>query len=281
MNEYGVLKYVKFVHQAEALGTGHAIQCCREHIKDLNSKVLILSGDVPLIKENTLLQMVNKLDKARIMTTILEEPYGYGRIIETNGIFSKIVEQKDANEEELKCQKVNAGIYAFDSNVLYKYLPYLSNEEFGGNDFIIESNEKIRQKTKVESVTRGDVDNLLILDGGLGYKVGDLVNFDDTNTDGSGLSAEVDEIVGLGVSRIDTTLQRFENLVFEWKSGSEVVANYLPFAELNDKSSIDVSGLSTSIVNLSGSFTVGISTDTIGLAKTMSVGNVNGKIEDI
>ena len=114
-----------------------------------------------------------------------------------------------------------------------------------------------------------------------GYKVGDLVNFDDTNTDGSGLSAEVDEIVGLGVSRIDTTLQRFENLVFEWKSGSEVVANYLPFAELNDKSSIDVSGLSTSIVNLSGSFTVGISTDTIGLAKTMSVGNVNGKIEDI
>ena len=168
-----------------------------------------------------------------------------------------------------------------NSNLLRNTLPYLSNEEFGGNDFIIESNEKIRQKTKVESVTRGDVDNLLILDGGLGYKVGDLVNFDDTNTDGSGLSAEVDEIVGLGVSRIDTTLQRFENLVFEWKSGSEVVANYLPFAELNDKSSIDVSGLSTSIVNLSGSFTVGISTDTIGLAKTMSVGNVNGKIEDI
>ena len=110
---------------------------------------MILSGDVPLIKENTLLQMVSKLDKARIMTTILEEPYGYGRIIETNGIFSKIVEQKDANEEELKCQKVNAGIYAFDSNVLYKYLPYLSNDnaqkEYYLTDIveIIKNNEHI------------------------------------------------------------------------------------------------------------------------------------------
>ena len=144
LNKYGVLKYIKFVHQTEALGTGHAIQCCREHIKEL-----ILSGDVPLIKENTLLQMVNKLDKARIMTTILEEPQGYGRIIEIDGVFSKIVEQKDATEEELKCKKVNAGIYAFDSNVLYKYLPYLSNDnaqkEYYLTDIveIIKNNEQI------------------------------------------------------------------------------------------------------------------------------------------
>ena len=149
LNKYGVLKYIKLVHQTEALGTGHAIQCCRDHIKTLSSKVLILSGDVPLIKENTLLQMVSNLDKAQIMTTILEEPYGYGRVIENDGIFSKIVEQKDANEEELKCQKVNAGIYAFDSNVLYKYLPYLSNDnsqkEYYLTDIveIIKNNEQI------------------------------------------------------------------------------------------------------------------------------------------
>lgn len=149
LNNYGVLKYIKFVEQSEALGTGHAIQCCRDHIKELNSKVLILSGDVPLIKENTLLQMMNKLDKARIMTTVLEEPYGYGRIIENNDIFSKIVEQKDANDEEKKCKKVNAGIYAFDSNILYKYLPYLSNDnaqkEFYLTDImeIIKNNEHI------------------------------------------------------------------------------------------------------------------------------------------
>ena len=149
LNKYDILKYIKFVEQSEALGTGHAIQCCRDHIKDLNSKVLILSGDVPLIKENTLLQMMDKLDKARIMTTVLDDPYGYGRIIENNNIFSKIVEQKDANDEEKKCKKVNAGIYAFDSNILYKYLPYLSNDnaqkEFYLTDVveIIKNNENI------------------------------------------------------------------------------------------------------------------------------------------
>ena len=159
--------------------------------------------------------------------------------------------------------------------------PYVVDEEFGDNDFIIESNETIRQISKIESVTKGDVDNITILDGGSGYKVGDLTVFDDTDTDGSGFSAEVDEIVGIGVSRIDSVLERFENLVFVWNSSNEVIANYLPFIELNNNSSISISGLNTSIVNLSGSFSIGISTDTIGLARTMSTGSSNGKIEDI
>ena len=54
-------------------------------------------------------------------------------------------------------------------------LPYVVDEEFGDNDFIIESNETIRQLSTIESVTRGDVDSLTILDGGSGYKVGDNV----------------------------------------------------------------------------------------------------------
>ena len=83
-------------------------------------------------------------------------------------------------------------------------LPYVVDEEFGDNDFIIESNETIRQLSTIESVTRGDVNSLTILDGGSGYKVGDTVEFDNSNTDGSGFSAVVDEIVGIGISRIDT-----------------------------------------------------------------------------
>ena len=168
-----------------------------------------------------------------------------------------------------------------NSNLLRNTLPYVVDEEFADNDFIIESNEEIRQISKIESVTKGDIDNLSILDGGSGYKIGDLTDFDDSDTDGSGFSAEVDEIVGIGVSRIDTSLERFENLVFTWNNSDEVIANYLPFVELNDKTSISVSGLSTSIVNLNDSFKIGISTDRIGLARTMSTGTVNGKIEDI
>ena len=69
--------------------------------------------------------------------------------------------------------------------------------------------------------------------------------------------------------------------MFEWKSGTEVEANYLPFIELNDQTSVSISGLSSSIVNLTNSFKVGVKTDTIGLAKTMTVGSVGGLIQDI
>ncbi len=168
-----------------------------------------------------------------------------------------------------------------NSNLLRNTLPYLIDEEFGDNDFIIESNETVRQISKIESVTKGDIDNITIFDGGEGYKVGDITVFDNTGTNGSGFSAKVDEIVGIGVSRIDTTLQKFENAVFTWKDNDNVTANVLPFLELNDQTSLSVSGLSTSIVNLTGSFKIGVSTDTIGLAKTMAVGNANGVIEDI
>ena len=160
-------------------------------------------------------------------------------------------------------------------------LPYNVDESFAGNDFVIESYEGIRQISKIEAVTEGGVDAVNILNGGDGYKVGDLTEFDDAGTNGSGFRAEVNEIVGIGISSINTVLTSFENAVFEWKSGNEVVANYLPFIELNDKDSVSISGLSSSIVNLTDSFNVGVKTDRIGLAKSMTVGSVGGLIQDI
>ncbi|GIS09201.1 MAG: hypothetical protein CM15mP113_3310 [Pseudomonadota bacterium] len=160
-------------------------------------------------------------------------------------------------------------------------LPYNVDEKFAGNDFVIESYEQIRQISKIESVTEGGVDAITILNGGDGYKVGDLTDFDDTGTNGSGFRAEVDEIVGIGISSINTTLTSFENAVFEWKSGTEVVANYLPFIELNNKDAVSISGLSSSIVNLTDSFNIGVKTDRIGLAKSMTIGAAGGLIQDI
>ncbi len=160
-------------------------------------------------------------------------------------------------------------------------LPYNVDEESAGNDFVIESYEQIRQISKIEAVTEGGVDAITILNGGDGYKVGDLTDFDDTGTNGSGFRAEVDEIVGIGITNINTTLTSFENAVFEWKSGTEVVANYLPFIELNDKDAVSISGLSSSIVNLTDSFNIGVTTNRIGLAKAMTIGSAGGLIQDI
>ena len=168
-----------------------------------------------------------------------------------------------------------------NSNLIRNTKPYNVNEKFADNDFIEESNEFIRQVSNIEAVTKGGVDNIQILDGGLGYKVGDLTSFNHDDTEGSGFSAEVSEIVGIGISNIETTLTRFNNAVFTWKNYGEVQVNILPFIELNNQDSVFISGLSTSIPALTDSFKIGVSTDTVSLGKSMTTGNSSGVVQDI
>ena len=175
--------------------------------------------------------------------------------------------------------------HAFDfnnSNLTRNTFPYCVGETHAENDFIIESNEEIRQSSEILAVTKGGVERLQILNAGSGYKVGDVTEFDDTDTNGSGFSAEVNEIIGIGVSNITTTLESFENVVFTWNSNKEVQASCLPFFELEDNDSLTVSGLSTSVRNLTNTFVVGVKTDTISIGKSMNAVNVNNSvIEDI
>jgi len=159
--------------------------------------------------------------------------------------------------------------------------PYNVDEKFAGNDFVIESYEKIRQLSVIESVTKGDVDAIKILNGGQDYKIGDLTEFDDEDTNGSGFKAQVSEIVGVGVSRIDTTITPFSPAIFEWKGDNEVVANYAPFIEINDQDIVNISGLSTNIKNLTNNFSIGVSTVRVSLAGDMTVGSVAGLVQDI
>ena len=160
--------------------------------------------------------------------------------------------------------------------------PYKVGDPDANNDFIVESNERVRQLSTIESVTVGEIDGLEVLDGGVGYQVGDFTVFDNSGTSGSGLRGQVKSIVGLGVSSIETELESYENAVFTWKNNTEVQAHYLPFIELNDKDTISVSGLSSSIVYLTDSFQIGVSTNTIGLAQSMtSNAVVDGRVDDI
>ena len=159
--------------------------------------------------------------------------------------------------------------------------PYNVDEIHAGNDFVIESYEKIRQLSEIESVTKGDVDSITILNGGQDYKIGDLTDFDDEETNGSGFKASVSEIVGIGVSRIDTVITPFNNAVFEWKGQNEVVAKYLPFIELNDQDAVSISGLSTNITNLTNAFNVGVKTESTQLSEAMTIGSVAGLVQDL
>ena len=149
---YDLLDYIEFIKQEQALGTGHAIQCCRPYLYQHEySNTIILSGDVPLITTDTIKHMIRNLEYGRILVTYMEDPTGYGRVIvNSKGKFEKIIEEKDCNDLERKCQKINAGIYSFDTITLCKYLPLLSNSNAQGEYYLTDIVEIIKNKEEVD-----------------------------------------------------------------------------------------------------------------------------------
>jgi bifunctional UDP-N-acetylglucosamine pyrophosphorylase/glucosamine-1-phosphate N-acetyltransferase len=105
-------------------GTGGAMM----NVSPKNEKVLVLNGDMPLITANALQGFLDT--KTDIIMSIfdLKDPNGYGRVVIEHNQVQYIVEQKDANEHELKVTTVNAGIYSFNKTILEKYIPQLSND---------------------------------------------------------------------------------------------------------------------------------------------------------
>ena len=119
---------IVYVTQDEPLGTGHAIMCCQsELVKNPDCDVLILSGDVPLLSTHTMTDLLNMKSGVKLITTTLKDPTGYGRIIEDDGVFNKIVEQKDCATDQLCVARVNGGIYCITAQLLCRYLKQLNN----------------------------------------------------------------------------------------------------------------------------------------------------------
>tara|TARA_Y100000389_G_scaffold196556_1_gene229682 strand:- start:12283 stop:13008 length:726 start_codon:yes stop_codon:yes gene_type:complete len=128
ISNYISLENIEFVNQPEAKGTGDAIKCCRNTLLSYkNHKVLILSGDVPLVSLDTMMNTITNLKKCKIVVTQVDNPQGLGRIYLENNKFIKIIEDKDCNEEQKKIDLINTGIYSFNSDILCKYLPLIYN----------------------------------------------------------------------------------------------------------------------------------------------------------
>ena len=119
-----------WVEQREQLGTGHAVQQVIPHLKS-SEKVIILYGDVPLLTESTLIKLVTASANTSLglLTMTLTEPTGYGRIVRNERrSVTGIVEQKDANAQQLAIKEVNTGIMIADSDKLKSWLEQLSND---------------------------------------------------------------------------------------------------------------------------------------------------------
>lgn len=131
-------KNISWVMQKEQKGTGHAVMQAMPNIND-NDNVLILYGDVPLIKSTTLAKLIETLNIADIciLSALLANPFNYGRILrDENNNVKAIVEHKDANREELKIKEINSGIMAIKAKYLNKYLVMLKSNNAKGEFYL-------------------------------------------------------------------------------------------------------------------------------------------------
>jgi len=129
---------IQWALQAEQKGTGHAVKMALDNLAP-SGVTLILYGDVPLIQANTLQALIDLVTSKTmaLLTVNMENPTGYGRIKrDDNQLVTSIVEQKDANQEELTIQEVNTGIMAVPTESLHSWLPQLSSDNAQGEYYL-------------------------------------------------------------------------------------------------------------------------------------------------
>lgn len=140
VKEYTSMKKVSYTLQEEQLGTGHAVKCAKGFLKGKSGVVAVFCGDTPLIKQETVEKLFNfhikNNNSVTIVTSVLDDATGYGRIVRDGDNVLKIVEHKDCNEEELKITEMNAGIYCFDIESLLESLDKLSNDNAQGEYYL-------------------------------------------------------------------------------------------------------------------------------------------------
>ena len=147
---------------AEQLGTGHAVLQAADTLKDFTGTVMILCGDTPLLEAAELRKFyeehVQSGAAATVMSAIMEDPFGYGRILRNaNGDVAGIVEQKDATEEQKLIKEINTGNYCVEAPLLFEVLKTLGNNNAQGEYYLTDVLAKLR---------------------GMGKKVGGMVTAD-------------------------------------------------------------------------------------------------------
>lgn len=132
---------VEFVLQEKQLGTGHAVVMAKELMENESGQTIVICGDTPLISKETIENLFKYHNEnsaaATVMTSVFENPFGYGRVIRDNdNNVEKIVEHKDASEEELKVNEINTATYIFDNKLLFQNINKLQNNNVQGEYYL-------------------------------------------------------------------------------------------------------------------------------------------------
>lgn len=147
------------VCQKEQLGSANAVEAARDYFKDYTGDILVLNGDTPLIRPDTLkllaAQNTSSACSATVLTASASNPFGYGRIIRKGAEFEKIVEQKDASPDELLIDEINAGVYCFDKN-LWQALKEVKPNNAKGEYYITDTIAILRAMGKSVGIVKVD-----------------------------------------------------------------------------------------------------------------------------
>lgn len=157
---------IRFAEQKEQLGTGHAVMVAEENFRNFDGSILVLAGDVPFLKPDTLKKVIDKNQSTNatctILTAIIDDAGKYGRIVRDHqSNISKIVEFKDANEKERKIKEFNTGIYCFSARELFASLKKIDNNNKQKEYYLTDVLEIIRKdRKKINSIVISDVDEV-------------------------------------------------------------------------------------------------------------------------
>jgi bifunctional UDP-N-acetylglucosamine pyrophosphorylase / glucosamine-1-phosphate N-acetyltransferase len=157
-----IRKDVTYIVQEKQLGTGHAVMAAADFIRNVTGNVFVLCGDAPMLLPETIRKLAgyhedNGYD-ATMLTALVESPYGYGRVLrKSDGLADRIVEQKDANEEELTIREINSGDYIFKKDILLAALENINNNNAQNEYYLTDTIKEInRAKGRVGVFSTAD-----------------------------------------------------------------------------------------------------------------------------
>ncbi len=160
-------KKIEFVEQKEQLGTGHAVQQTEESLRGYDGNILILSGDVPLLRIETLSKLfkihINSGVVVTILTAKVDNPTGYGRVVrDAAGRAINIIEEKDASPETKKITEINSGIYCFKKDFLFNSLKKIDKNNVQQEYYLTDVvGLAFKSSLKIETLIAEDPDEIM------------------------------------------------------------------------------------------------------------------------
>ena len=141
---------VRFARQTEQKGTGHALMVARESVARHDGLLVVLYGDCPLLSVDTIRNLLERHQStgaaATVITAVLDDPTGYGRmLLDDDGNCLAIVEQKAATPEQLQVREINSGIYCFDAKLLWQHLAEITPNAASGELYLTDMIEILRR----------------------------------------------------------------------------------------------------------------------------------------